>query len=163
MTWFRGRFCDNYRELAPGDGIAGFLGGLVWAIATFLAVPVVVAGGLGPFAAVKRSAELIRTTWGTGLRATLRFGLIQFLLMLPMLIAAFIGVFLLVSGSTAGFAAGVVVVGVAVLPLFALGAVFGAISSYARAMIYRYAPGQPVPGIPAQAFSGVFVPRRSRR
>ncbi|MGE5288082.1 MAG: DUF6159 family protein [Micromonosporaceae bacterium] len=142
--------------------IAGFLGGLAWAIATFLAVPVVVAEGLGPIAAVKRSAELIRTTWGTSLRTTLRFGLIQFALILPLLAAGVIGVTLLFLG-TAGAVLGALLIAIAVLGLFAMSAVFSAISSYARAMIYRYATGRPVPGIPAEAFAGVFTPKRGRR
>jgi hypothetical protein len=50
-----------------------------------------------------------------------------------------------------------------VLGLFAASAVFSAIASYARAMVYRYATGRPVPGIPAAAFAGVFTPRRGRR
>jgi hypothetical protein len=142
--------------------IAGFLGGLVWGVATFLAIPVVVAEGLGPVAAVKRSAELVRATWGTGLRTTLRFGIIQFLLVLPVLIAGILGAAILFAGS-AGAAAGVVLIAVAVLALFALSAVFSAVMSYARAMIYRYATGRPVPGIPAEAFSGAFMPKRGRR
>ena len=142
--------------------IAGFLGGLAWAIATFLAIPVVVAEGLGPVAAVKRSAELIRTTWGTSLRTTLRFGLIQLALVVPVLVAGFVGVVLLFQG-TAGVVLGVLILAVAVLGLFALSAVFSAIASYARAMIYRYATGRPVPGIPAEAFAGVFMPKRGRR
>ncbi|MDT4934775.1 MAG: hypothetical protein QOK11_2667 [Pseudonocardiales bacterium] len=143
--------------------IVGFLGGVAWAIASFLAVPVVVAEGLGPIAAVKRSAELVRTTWGTGLRTTLRFGLIQFLLTLPALIVGVIGFAALFSGTTAGVVVGMVLIAAAVLALFVLGAVFNAVFSYARAMIYRYATGRPVPGIPHAAFAGAFAPKRRRR
>ena len=39
-----------------------------------------------------------------------------------------------------------------------LSMVFSAISTYARAMIYRYATGRPVPGVDPQLFAGVFRP-----
>jgi hypothetical protein len=38
--------------------IIGFLAGVAWSVASFLAVPVLVAEGLGPIASVKRSADL---------------------------------------------------------------------------------------------------------
>ncbi|MEP6599939.1 MAG: hypothetical protein ABJB98_10900 [Actinomycetota bacterium] len=40
---------------------------------------------------------------------------------------------------------------------------FSAISSYARAVIYRYATGRPTPGVDPQLFAGVFRQKRSRR
>jgi len=143
--------------------IIGFLGGLAWAIATYLAVPVVVAEGLGPIAAAKRSAELIRTVWGIGIRTTLRLGMIQLLLVLPSLAALVVGFVAVVSGSTVGIAVGIVLIVAAVLSLFALGAVFSAIYSYARAMIYRYATGRPVPGISAEVLAGAFMPKKKSR
>ena len=82
--------------------------------------------------------------------------------MVPLLVAGFAGVVLLFQG-TAGVVLGAALIAVAVLGLFALSAVFSAVASYARAMIYRYATGRPVPGIPAEAFAGVFMPKRGRR
>lgn len=140
--------------------IVGFLGGLAWAVASFLAVPVVVAEDLGPIDAVKRSGQLIRQTWGTSLRTTLRFGFTQFLLTLPLIAVLFVGVMMLSSGPGAGVMVGVVLIVVAVLGLVALGMVFNAISTYARALIYRYATGRPVPGVNTMLFTGVFRPKR---
>src|SRR5690348_16406307 len=40
--------------------LLGILGGLAWAVVSFLVVPVVVAEGLGPIEAVKRSGQLLR-------------------------------------------------------------------------------------------------------
>src|SRR4029079_1867553 len=50
---------------------AGFLGalfvgaiGVSWSIATFLVVPILAAEGISPVGAIKRSAQLLRQTWG---------------------------------------------------------------------------------------------------
>ena len=40
--------------------------------------------------------------------------------------------------------------------MVALAVVFSAIAAYARALVYRYAVGQPTPGIPTELFAGVF-------
>jgi hypothetical protein len=49
----------------------GFIGrivegavGLIWTLATFLVVPILAAEGIGPIAAVERSSEMLRETWG---------------------------------------------------------------------------------------------------
>lgn len=143
--------------------ILGFLGGIAWAIASFLVVPVLVAEDLGPIAAVKRSAQLIRDTWGTSLRTTLRFGLIQLLLLVPAIAVVVIGVVAFVSGSTVGVTAGILLILAGVVAVLVLCTIFSAISTYARALIYRYATGRTVPGIDPQLFAGVFRQKRSRR
>lgn len=57
--------------------------GVGWAVVTFLVVPTLAAEGLGPFAAVKRSAQLLRKTWGESLVGQMSLGIAGFLLMLP--------------------------------------------------------------------------------
>lgn len=143
--------------------IIGFLGGLAWAIASFLVVPVLVAEDLGPVEAVKRSSQLIKSNWGTSLRTTLRFGVVQFVLTMVPVLVAVVGAVALSSGSTAGTAIGVVLILAAIAGFLALAMVFAAIGSYARALIYRFASGQPVPGIDPRLFVGVFQPKRRRR
>ena len=142
--------------------IFGFLGGVAWAIATFLAVPVVVAEGLGPIEAVKRSAALIKQTWGLGLRSTLRFGLVQLLFFVPAVILLVVGIVMIGNGGAAR-GLGVALLAIALVALVALGVVFGAISQYARAMLYRYATGRPVPGIDPQMMAAAFAPKRDRQ
>ncbi len=63
------------QRLGVLGSILGFLSGVAWAIASFFVMPVLVVEDLGPIEAVKRSAQLIRETWGTSLRTTLRFSL----------------------------------------------------------------------------------------
>jgi hypothetical protein len=53
---------------------AGFVGkliaggaGLAWSIATFLVVPILAVEGIGPLAAIEKSATLLKKTWGENL------------------------------------------------------------------------------------------------
>lgn len=142
--------------------LIGFLGGLAWAIASFLVVPVLVAEDLGPVQAVKRSGALIKATWGSSLRTTLRFGLVQLVLLVPALVAIVAGTAGLASGTVVGAVLGGLALLAGVVALLGLVLVFSAIGGYARALIYRYATGQPVPGIDPALFAGVFRPRRGR-
>lgn len=144
--------------------LLGFLGGLAWAIATFLAVPVLVTEGIGPVDAVKRSSQLVKATWGTGLRTTLRFGGIEILATLGCLFVGVFGGIFIASGSGVAVAVGVLLVVAAVAGFLALMMVLSAVGGYARALIYRYASGRPVPGIDPALFAGVFQPKkRSQR
>jgi Family of unknown function (DUF6159) len=142
--------------------LLGLFAGLAWAIASYLVVPVLVAEGLGPIAAVRRSGALIAQRWGTGLRTTLRWGAMQFLILLPILFAFIAGFVMLGTGTSGMRVVGVLVIAAAVLAFIAASVVFAAISTYAQAMIYRYAVGRPIP-IPAEVMSGAFMPKRGRR
>jgi len=140
--------------------IIGFLGGLAWAIATFFTVPILVAEGLGPIAATRRSSALINQRWGISLRSTLRIGALQIMTILGCLVVGFIGVSLLLAGNPVGIAIGVVLVLAAVVGFFATSMIASAVIGYARALLYRYAVGLPVPGIPAELYAGAFIPKR---
>src|SRR4029077_15523716 len=48
--------------------------GMAWAVVTFMVVPILAAEKLGPFAAVKRSAGLLRKTWGEALVGQVSLG-----------------------------------------------------------------------------------------
>jgi hypothetical protein len=64
-------------ERSRGLGrLAVSLVGLAWNLATFLVVPVLVVEGIGPFNAIKRSAELLKKTWGEQIAGNLSIGLI---------------------------------------------------------------------------------------
>jgi hypothetical protein len=146
--------------------LLGFLGGVAWAVATFFAVPAIVAEGLGPIEALKRSAHTIRQTWGTSVRTTLRFGLLGFVLTIVPIAVTIVGVVVLVASANStnagGIAAGGLIAVVGFLAIVGLGAVLGAVGTYARAMIYRWTTGRPVPGIDPALFAGAFAARRGR-
>jgi hypothetical protein len=131
-------------------------------------VPVLIAEDLGPIDAVKRSARLIRETWGTSLRTTLRFGVLQMPAVLAPLALVAIGVAAMARGSGSSGSSVIVAVGgllvlIGVVAFIALAMVFSAVSTYARALIYRYATGRDVPGVDPLLFAGAFRQRRGRR
>jgi len=64
-----------------GKIITGLIG-IVWSITTFFVVPVIAYENLGPLAAFKRSASLMRQKWGESLGASFSFGLVQLVLIL---------------------------------------------------------------------------------
>lgn len=140
-------------QLVRGNGDSGplasvvrsLLAGLiaaVWTVVTTLVMPVIVIERLSAIAAIKRSAAIIRSTWGEalmgGVRIGLRFGLLY---ILP-------GILLVIGGAAVAVAAGapwvalgvlMVVVGVA---LVALGAVKGATCRAVFGVaLYRWATG----------------------
>ncbi len=57
--------------------------GLGWTVVTYLVVPVLVFERLGPIAALRRSAALLKETWGEQLIGSVSFGLLFFLFSLP--------------------------------------------------------------------------------
>lgn len=138
-----------------GDGDSGIvvqivrtlLAGLVaslWAIVTTLVLPIIVLERVGTIAAIKRSAAIIRGTWGESVMGTVRIGArfgVRFVL--PGLAALAGGIALgLVVGTTPALAAGVLLalVGIALIVVGAVKAatcrnVFGV-------ALYRWATGE---------------------
>ncbi|HEY3721939.1 MAG TPA: DUF6159 family protein [Acidimicrobiia bacterium] len=123
--------------------IIGSLIGAAWNVVTFLSVPIIVFEDVGPITALKRSAHLLKQTWGENLAAQIGLGLIGLIAFIPGLAVIFLGV-----------AAGDVLVTV---PLIAVGAVLlavamsivAALSGIYRTALYRYAVDGQVP----QAFA----------
>ena len=59
-----------------GGAILAALGGFAWNVITFLVVPVLVVEGVGPVGAIKRSATLLKKTWGEQIIGNAGIGLI---------------------------------------------------------------------------------------
>lgn len=57
--------------------------GVLWQIVAYLAVPAIVVDDLGPIAALRRSATLLRRTWGENLAANAGLGAIAAVLIIP--------------------------------------------------------------------------------
>ncbi len=123
---------------------AGFIGrfvvgliGLAWTVASFLVVPVLVNNDVGPIDAVKRSAELLKKTWGQNLIGNVGIGLVFGFLLFAMI---FIGAGLVVLAATTKTTALIVltaaVVGISILLLVLVQAALQGIYS---AALYRYA------------------------
>jgi hypothetical protein len=119
-----------------GQIIVGFLG-FAWSILTFLVVPVLVVENVGPVAAIRRSGELLRKTWGEqiigGAGIGLVFGLLAFLaLLVGSALAVALGTSISAVLGAAIFLATLLVVGGIALTGAALGGIF-------TASVYRYA------------------------
>jgi len=138
--------------------LLNFFGGLAWSIATFVVVPVLVTEDVGPITAIKRSGRVLRDTWGTSLRTALRGGVLAFGFWLVPSIALCIGVGMIFAGP-ALLVPGIALAVVAGLALIVVFSLIGAVGTYARALIYRYAVGLPTPGIEPRVLAGAFQPK----
>jgi len=104
--------------------IAASLGSAIWGLVTFLVIPVLALEGIGPVAAIKRSANLFRQRWGQQVTGNLVIGGISGIATIVGIIIAVIGV-VMVAGATTG---GVVIGGVLIvlgLVVAVAAAVFG--------------------------------------
>lgn len=137
-----------------GDGDSGIitsivrslLAGLVaavWAVVTTMALPVIVFEQLGAVSAIKRSAGIIRSTWGEAVLGSVRIGARFFLTYaLPgvLLVAGGIALAVAVGGPAVGLAVVLALVGVVLIIVGAVKAatcrnVFGV-------ALYRWATGE---------------------
>lgn len=59
-----------------GGAIVSIIGDIAWSMATFLVVPVLVVEDIGPIDAVKRSANLLKRTWGEQIAGNFSIGLV---------------------------------------------------------------------------------------
>lgn len=79
------------RRVSWAGKIAVWLFGFAWSLATFLVIPVLVAEDCGPMEAVRRSASLVRDTWGDQLVAQIRFGWRGLVFFLPCILLGVAG------------------------------------------------------------------------
>lgn len=113
--------------------ILTFLAEAAWGVATYLVVPAIIIDDFRSFAGVKQSMSLVRRTWGENLIAQAGFGLLGFVLALPIiLIAGLIAVLVPGVGAFVGIAIGVIGV-------LTIGVVIGALSLYFKTALYEYA------------------------
>lgn len=117
--------------------------GVLWSVATFLVVPVLIVEGKGPFAAIGESAQLLKRTWGEQLIGNFSFGLVFMLLALP-------GAGIIASGAVIGLPAGIPLIVAGVVYFVLLGLVNSTLHAIFQAAVYRYA----VDGEPPTGFSG---------
>lgn len=128
--------------------------GMAWTIVTFLVVPVLVMENIGPIDAIKRSAALLKKTWGEqligGSGMGVVFGLATFGIILIGILLTML--FSQISGALAAVV--VIVVVVAVLGLSLLGST---LSGIYQAVLYLYATeGQTAAQFPAELVQGAF-------
>ncbi|MCA9942620.1 MAG: hypothetical protein H6656_02980 [Ardenticatenaceae bacterium] len=111
--------------------------GFVWNIATFLVVPVLVMEKVGPLDAVKRSAGLLKETWGEQIAGNLSVG---FIFGLVFFLAILVGVpVIIMAAISENVALIITAVALFVLLLMLISLVSSTLSGIYTAAVYRYA------------------------
>ena len=143
------------RERGGAAGaIVSLIGNMAWSLITFLVVPILVVEGVGPIEAIKRSASLLRKTWGEQIVGNFSIGLVVGLAFLAVLVAGGVVVFLLFSLVPA---LGVLAAAVLVAGLIILGLIGSALSGIFNVALYRYAVGEDSSRFfPQETLSGAF-------
>lgn len=130
--------------------IISFLAGTAFSVVSFLALPVIVFEDVGAIEGLKRSARLLKSTWGEQLAFNFGLGLIGFVAILP---AVVLGAALVATGIVVLQVVGVVA---AVLWVVLVLAVTSALSAVFKAALYRHAKGLPVDTAFAGELGGAF-------
>jgi len=135
--------------------IIGALAGIAWSLVTFLVLPVLVVEGLGPVAAVKRSGELFKRTWGEQVISNAGIGLIA---LLAIVVGAIPAALLFLVGGP------IVFVGIALFVawVIAVSLVSSALTGILSMALYRFATDGQVPGFDTNELRGAFRPRNRR-
>ncbi|MDR3701554.1 MAG: DUF6159 family protein [Candidatus Sulfopaludibacter sp.] len=138
------------RRASWAGKLALWLFGFAWEMATYLVLPVLIAERRGPIESIRRSAQLVRETWGDQLVAEIRFGWRGLVFFLPCLIVGVLGANgypVLLPVAVAGF----------ILAMAALSAARGVF----EVALYRYAAGGELPaGWSPAMLPGIFPPRQ---
>jgi hypothetical protein len=121
-----------------GGMIVAWLGDIAWNLATYLVVPVLVVEDIGPVDAIKRSASLLKRTWGEQVVGNFSIGLVFGLITLASAFVIGVPVIVLASatGSVAVVALGVLLVVGVIASISLVGTTLNGI--YVAAL-YRYA------------------------
>jgi len=116
---------------------AGSILGIVWSVAIFFVIPVILYEGLSPFKAIKRSAMLLKNSWGEALGGSLGMGIVFGLLFLVGLGVFMIG--FLLFASTGSIILFVIFLVIALVYWMIVGLVYSAVNGVLRAALYRFA------------------------
>ena len=111
--------------------------GLAWNLATYLVVPVLVVEGVGPVEAVKRSANLLKKTWGEQIVGNFSISLV-FVLLAILLIILGIPIFILVASTHSPVLIALTAL-LFVLTFVFMGLIGSTLNGIYVAAVYRYA------------------------
>jgi hypothetical protein len=149
------------QALRERGGVAGavvsLIGNMAWSVITFLVVPVLVIEGVGPIEAIKRSASLLRKTWGEQIIGNFSIGLVIGLTFLAALVA---GGIIVVALFSVAAVLGVLAAIVLVAGLILLALIGTALSGIFNVALYRYAVGKDSSAFfPTDTLDGAFRQR----
>ena len=136
------------RRGLPGPGgiaitailIVSRIAQIAWSVITYLVIPVLVVEGVGPIQAIKRSASLLRKTWGEQLISNFGFDIMVIIFAIPIVVVA------IIVGIIIPQPAGVVIaVALGVTALGSLILITAALRGIYVAALYEYAVTGSVP------------------
>jgi len=134
--------------------IVAALFGAAWTVVSFLVVPMLVIENKNPLTALKESTLLVKKTWGEQVAGNFGFGLLTFLLALPGIGIALLGVF---SGIPTVM---ILCIVTAVVYLIVLSLVQSALRSIFQAAVFLYARDGQIPaGFDAEVLGNAMVRR----
>jgi hypothetical protein len=153
-----GLLLSALRERGGAIGaVISLLGNMAWALVTFLVVPVLVVEGVGPIEAIKRSAGLLRETWGEQIVGNFSIGLVTGLAFVAALVLGGIVVFALFGLSEV---LGIIAAVILVVGLIILGLIGSTLSGIFNIALYRYATGKDADAFfPRETLAGAFRDR----
>ncbi len=132
--------------------------GMAWSIVSIFVVPVLVYEGLGPIAAVKKSIQVIKRTWGESLIKAIGLGLVQFLVFILLIVAGVGLTYVLINlFETTGLIVGV---SISIILLFLAGLIFSVANTVFNTALYVYANNHDVAGgFDEETIKGAFKTR----
>ena len=132
--------------------------GMAWSIVTIFVVPVLVYENIGPIDAIKKSANVIKKTWGESLIRAIGLGLVQFLVFVLILAASGFLTYLLANNFGAwGLMTGIIV---GLLLLLLTGLIFSVATTVFNTALYVYANNNQVAsGFDEEVVRGAFKPK----
>jgi len=132
-------------------GIGGVLAALSlnvgWAVATVFATPVIMVEGTMPLATIRRSAALLRGRFSVLLVSGVTAAMPWLVLLFTAMSVAMVALGFVLFGSGLAAVLGGIVLGLSVVAMVWVIAVSASVGAYLQANLYRYAVGQPVPGV----------------
>ena len=157
------------RVISKRAGIVGRIAtsiiGVAWTLAAFMVIPVLIAENVGPITAVKRSAALLKQTWGEQVIGRLGIGLVLMLVNLGVLAIGggiIAGAFFALNSTTAIIVA-LALVGVIIIALTTVGILSTTLTGIYSSAIYLYAAeGKQDGGFSPDLIQGAFISKKQR-
>ena len=153
------RILDNMANKSKGIGrvllkILVSVLGMGWSIITIFVVPAMVYNNLSPFAAIKKSVQTLKKTWGESLIRHLGLGLIQGIFILLGLVAIVLSVFLMIKVNVA---IGALILIIAIIYIIVVALIFTVANSIFNTALYEYAEKGKIPaGYNKEVMQGAF-------
>jgi hypothetical protein len=138
-----------------GRIVAGLIG-VTWNIATYLVVPVLVVEDVGPIEAIKRSAALLRQSWGEQIAGHVGISVVFGFITLGIVLAAVPVMMVIITLKSVVLIAGAVLA--LIVLLMGMGLLSSALNGIYTAAVYKYA----TTGNPGEFFDASLVEQTFR-